>query len=290
MRKGILRIGTLYDYRDAEKHGVAIGDKDEGTRVTYSEDEMDLSRPDTVPPFLRRHIRAEEGKYWKISNIRFQVNEKSPDYYVFPVSEEYNTDTMRDFDYDSCVQIDRPDMFFRAITECLRERGVIKNGVLVSRCIYENRSQHYSQSHRSHPALLKDPRYAYQKEVRAIWMPLESKIEPLIIECRPASKFCFIIGEKVAMLTGNIVNQEVDGEDVLLDGALIDNSTLRDCKLIFRGERPPNMRNSTFNDCTLHLEGPAALTLEFLKAMYATGGGGRKKVEQLLKHIRGDGP
>ena len=73
VRKGILRIGTLIDFRNHEKYTASVADEDEGKRVKYSEDEMDLSRPETVPPFLRKHIRADEAKYWKFSNIRFQV-------------------------------------------------------------------------------------------------------------------------------------------------------------------------------------------------------------------------
>jgi hypothetical protein len=128
VRKGSLRIGTLNDFKKSEKHSGSILDKDEGISVTYSEDEMDLSRPDTVPSFLRKHVRADEVKYWKISNLRFQVTYNSPDYYIFTVSEEYSPNITRSFGYDSCVQIDQPEMFFGILTDCLYKKGKIKDG------------------------------------------------------------------------------------------------------------------------------------------------------------------
>lgn len=291
VRKGILRIGTLNDFRNHEKYTASVADEDEGKRVTYSEDEMDLSRPETVPPFLRKHIRAEEGKYWKLSNIRFQVTNKSPNYYIFSVSEEYSPDITLRMKYDSCVQIDQPEKFFATITDCLYKKGKIKKGEgFAARCIYENRSQHYSKIERSHPALLKDPHdYSYQKEIRAIWAPSESKIEPyIIIQCYPARKYCHIIEGKVPMITGNIIDQKVDGKDVLVDGAFIDNSTLTNCKLIFQGAKPFRAENSSFIDCDWAIEGYAALTVEFLKVLYSAGGSAQKKVEQILKHIKGN--
>jgi hypothetical protein len=46
--------------------------------------------------------------------------------------------------------------------------------------------------------------------------------------------------------------------------------------------------NSHFIDCDLAIEGYAALTVNFLKALYSAGGSGQQKVEQVLKHIKGN--
>ena len=115
MRQGILRVGTLYDYRQDEKYGTARGDKDEGVISTYSADTMELWRRETIPDFLRKHIKGK-GKYWKIKGIEFSETKTSPDYYVFCVSEEYNHNLMIEFNCDSCIQIDDPVGFFSLIT------------------------------------------------------------------------------------------------------------------------------------------------------------------------------
>ena len=42
---------------------------------------------------------------------------------------------------------------------------------------------------RLHPAIVKAPEYSYQREVRAIWQPAGSEIEPVVMEIpgvRPA--------------------------------------------------------------------------------------------------------
>lgn len=289
VRKGSLRIGTLNDFKKSEKHSGSILDKDEGISVTYSEDEMDLSRPDTVPSFLRKHVRADGVEYWKITNLRFQVTYNSPDYYIFTVSEEYSPNITRSFGYDSCVRIDQPEMFFGVLTDCLYKKGKIKDGgSFAARCVYENRLQHYSKTGRPHPAILKDTSYSFQKEIRAIWTPSETIIEPSIIQCYPARNYCHIIEGKVPMISGKIINRELEAESILLDGALIENSKLTNCRLIFRGEKPMQAHNSHFIDCDLAIEGYAALTVNFLKALYSAGGSGQQKVEQVLKHIKGN--
>jgi peptide-methionine (R)-S-oxide reductase len=48
---------------------------------------------------------------------------------------------------------------------------------------------------RVNPALLKDPRYEYQGEVRALWRPHRLPIEPKLIMCPSLARFCSVIGE-----------------------------------------------------------------------------------------------
>ena len=295
VRKGSLRIGTLNDFKKSEKHSGSILDQEEGIKVTYSEDEIDLSHPETVPSFLRNHIRLNGVKYWKISNVRFQVTDKSPDYYIYTVSEEYNPEIMRrmlnENGYDSCVQIDQPEIFFGIITDCLYKECKIKDGGgFAARCVYENRSQHYSKTGRPHPTLIKDTSYSFQKEIRAIWTPSENIIKSLFIQCYQLKKYCHIIEGKEPVISGKIINQNLNCKNVLLDGVIIENSKLTNCKLIFRGENEKVMQahNSQFIDCDLAIEGNAAQTINFLKALYSAGGSGQKKVEQILKHIKGN--
>lgn len=89
------------------------------------------------------------------------------------------------------------------------------------------------------------------------------------------------------MRSGAIVNETVEDDDVLLDGARIMDSTFRRCTLIYRGERPSHAEGSEFFDCRVVFEGPAALTVGLLKTWYSVGGGFRSLAEDAIREIRG---
>lgn len=44
-----------------------------------------------------------------------------------------------------------------------------------------------------HPCMIKDPDYAYQKEVRGVWAPPRKTVEPLYIKVPDAIKYCRVI-------------------------------------------------------------------------------------------------
>ena len=193
IRDGDLQIGTLYYYRSIEKPG--IGDKDEGTKDIYCNDlVVDSQNPNTPPEMLKKiGVDVDETSRFHAEHSYFRRREDSPDCYVFCTSEEYSTDLMREFDSDACVQIDQPRMFFRAITKCLFNRGLIRPRCLADKCIYTDRSQYYLEADEVHPTFIKAPCYEHQKEVRTVWIPRESKIEPIILRCRPVRKFCSLL-------------------------------------------------------------------------------------------------
>ena len=98
---------------------------------------------------------------------------------------------MKEFGYNNVIQIDKPLSFFHELTMHLRSLGLIKGKLVIRSCVYEERLMHnQAQSTNIDPSLLKDPRYAHQKEVRAIWEPCQRPITPTFIQCPPAAKFC----------------------------------------------------------------------------------------------------
>ena len=80
-------------------------------------------------------------------------------------------------------------LFFKAVTEQLKLDGLATTLLHLGPCAYRNREEHHSVETRLHPAIVKAPEYWYQREVRAIWQPAGSKIEPVVMEIpgvRPA--------------------------------------------------------------------------------------------------------
>ena len=200
VQTGQCRVGTLFEYRDKEKHGSEVGDSDEGRKTTYSNDPLiDWTKPETVPDIVKRVVKVGEGRNPIFQNCWFNVNEESPDCYVFSVAEALNPNVMREFGYDAVVRITHPNLFFQALTECLQNMRRIKSEFTLSKCRYIDRTQHYSRQHSIHPAFMKDPRYKYQQEVRVIWIPEENPIEPVILECPQLRMHCSLISNAELM-------------------------------------------------------------------------------------------
>ena len=86
-------------------------------------------------------------------------------------------------DYDDCIVILDSVRFFAAISENIRSEAEFAG---CYSCKYMSRK--YTNS--IHPALLKDPQYSYQKEVRALWESHRLLIEPKIIECPDVRQYC----------------------------------------------------------------------------------------------------
>lgn len=76
------------------------------------------------------------------------------------------------------------------------------------------------------------------------------------------------------------------GATILLDGATLTGCTLERCRLVFNGIAGVNMGVNHFIECTWEFDGPAARTVQFLKALYADCG--RELVEQTFADIRGE--
>lgn len=190
VHSGTVRIGTLYDFRNIEDHASGIGDKGEGTRETRGAIHFADSDQPNFPDFLRRFAKVDTGGRFTAHDSLFVERQESPDFYVFCCSEEYNPDIWLERGYDGCVEIKQPDIFFRALTKSLYAKGRIKPGCYVERCVYIDRSQDYRWEHPAHPAVMKPPSFAHEKEMRAIWTPRDNQISPFILYCRTARKFC----------------------------------------------------------------------------------------------------
>lgn len=198
MQTGEIRIGTLHEYRKCEEYGPEIGDQGEGSKRTVCVDSVDSATQVLAHPFLSNFIRVSPGAEVIIHDALFITQEESKDLYIYSMTESLIPATAQEFGYDSCLVIKQPMSFFSCIDAALRLVTSVENGFRVEKCIYVPRTQFHilehgiapAAGHQAHPAFIKDIRYAYQREVRAIWEPTEAIIRPIILRCPQATKHC----------------------------------------------------------------------------------------------------
>jgi uncharacterized protein YjbI with pentapeptide repeats len=83
------------------------------------------------------------------------------------------------------------------------------------------------------------------------------------------------------------VDVTFDKTTVQLDGNNFTRCTFNQCDLVYSGLAPVNMSNVSFNDCTWRFDGPAAMTLSFMLALYhGAGEGGRQLIEATFDSLR----
>lgn len=178
---GSIKIGTLYSYRKVEEFGSEIGDSNEGVVSEYSHDEV-AKRGDQLNPLEEEVIKVGPGMV--VENNYIEIYHNSPDFYIFCASSSYDKSILGklnqdypNYEYDACVEITDLKSFVKEIT--LAFSGQVKF-VGCFNCTYIGRKHHYTKKI-PHPAIIKDPKYSYQREVRLIWEPREKnkKIEPL---------------------------------------------------------------------------------------------------------------
>ena len=75
--------------------------------------------------------------------------------------------------------------------------------------------------------------------------------------------------------------ERIENEIIVLDYTDLRNKHFYQCKLIYRGGRPPNLINCVFDTCEFIFEGPALATLLFLGGI-ARSSGGKELVSKML--------
>ena len=180
VNSGSIKIGTLYSYRDDEALGNEIGDSNEGVAFEYSHDK-EAKRGDQLNPLERTAIKVGPGMV--VANNYIERRHISPNYYIFcaslsnepSISDKLNRDYPED-KYDACVEITNLKNFVSEVSTAFSDKAQF---VGCLQCVYINRKYHYTKTV-PHPAVIKDSRYSYQKEVRLIWKPKDKlkHIEP----------------------------------------------------------------------------------------------------------------
>ena len=63
------------------------------------------------------------------------------------------------------------------------------------------------------------------------------------------------------------------GETVELDGRSFVECRFVGCRIVYRGEAETSLQHNEFEDCAFALEGPASLTMGFLKGLATSSDG-----------------
>jgi hypothetical protein len=198
LTEGLFRIGTLHEFRDTERLGAVIGDESEGKRSSTftpeNSQEFDLLSDDPRAIHARKVFKGWD-QFAPGSTIRVRMEprssleliEDSPDLYVFCASTRFDPGTMAEFGYDSCLRIANPAAFIRALSRSMEPYA---NYFAAGEIHYGRRKDDFRQFRGFHAAFLKPEIYSAQREYRAAWVSRQSMLEPRVIACREASRYC----------------------------------------------------------------------------------------------------
>jgi hypothetical protein len=194
IRWGQIRVGTLDDYRNIEKHSSLIGDKEEGE--TFLFDNPLFVTGETISTWAARFVPPEFTGPGKSTigwvGCYFNQPRRCPNVWLYCISERLSFRVMDSFEanYDACVRIPGVWPFFVSIHQELSRQRPIAAGFIVP-ITYRPRSLHYSADDRLDPISVKPPRFAPQVEVRFVFFPAQEITEPHLDLTIPALKaFC----------------------------------------------------------------------------------------------------
>lgn len=84
-------------------------------------------------------------------------------------------------------------------------------------------------------------------------------------------------------------NKKIRNTTISLDGGTFENCDFDSCEIIFSGYLPVHLSDCVFGSgVKWSFAGPASNTIQFMRAMYAQGGG--KLLENTFEQIRGNSP
>jgi len=199
---GIIRIGTLYDFRNTE-HNKGVADVQEGKKkVSHHINELHIANSDD--PNIKCNI--DFNSLEKFGAVKFNGDVKDvtfrnvnvsksfdvPDCFILCTSKTCSKETMHQFEgADSCVQIIEIESFYRALTDSLNSlTPVIFQGIY--EVIYQDREETWNgRDWGRHPAVIKEIDFIKQNEFRAIWQPrCKNYISPVITGNYRLGAFC----------------------------------------------------------------------------------------------------
>lgn len=184
LKMGSIRIGTLHDFRKSE-HKRGIADPQEGKKeVSHHIDHTVLNGGNSIHNRAAKEFRAisvGSGSSAVLENVVFSRRFNEPNCFVMCASKTNSKNVMKEFEgADSCIEIVNQSLFFELLTKSLNSIiPVIFRGVY--KVTYQNRKETWNEiDWGSHPALIKEPEFSVQDEVRAIWQPRRTApIEPI---------------------------------------------------------------------------------------------------------------
>jgi hypothetical protein len=212
LAEGSVKIGTLYEFWAMEALGNEVGDRYEGRAFCEIPGQrIDEILSDNDPSYMARWVRetlasAPEARYFKT----FIACHQTVDQFIYCTTSEFDAGVMASFGCDTCVEIWNPPAFLELITRGMAERAIFRGAY---HCNYRRRSFDYIESSMIGPETIKDPQYAHQKEVRAVWLPKAfQNIEGLHPTENPLAPLYSVIVSSPALAECCRLHTVVDGD------------------------------------------------------------------------------
>lgn len=201
MTIGIIRIGTLHDFRRIE-HNMGISDPQEGKKcISHHIDHLHIDDPENSN--IKNNIDARalsafgavllrNSKNITFHNCTVQKSFDEADCFILCTSKTCSKETMSQFEgANSCIEIINIVSFYKTLTDILNSiTPVVFQGI--KEVIYQDREERWNgRDWGRHPALIKEVKFKKQGEFRAIWQSLINKpISPVIIGDYRLGAFC----------------------------------------------------------------------------------------------------
>jgi len=205
---GTIRIGTLFDFRRKE-HSQGVADQSEGTKSILARPAREIITEDQAEKdaFFKMIGVRVHGKITAPTGTSFVQKQTSPDYFIFCASTELSRNVQAEFEStDACIEINDVRGFLEEVTGTLHAVAPVHfEGIYEVR--YSERIEEQSLTYfrdfdptrGHHPALIKEPSFRRQKEVRAIWRPTSgTPPKPLIILSRRLPQYCRDVSTRIA--------------------------------------------------------------------------------------------
>ena len=195
---GIIRVGTLHDFRRSE-HKRGITDPQEGKKIVGTRLKVkevvgpDAPGADTLARF-GLHIIGPDARVIT-GGGRFQRAFDAPDCFVLCASTRRSASTMRHFEgAETCVEIVDLDGFFVSLTNSLFPRVPVRFAG-IHQVMYQVRDEDWNGNNwGTHPSLIKEPIFFPQCELRAIWEPeVALPIWPIILSDYRLTRYCRLV-------------------------------------------------------------------------------------------------
>ena len=290
VKNGTIQIGTLFGFRDEDKYGEEIGDKDEGSFTLFSllNGELNPEDMNEIQKAAVGNINAEFIDCVAVSR------QESYDFYIYSTSGLFSLSLMRKISeeysekYDACVKITNPVKFFELISQKLE--GLAKYET-TRPCFYMSKYIHYDRD-KPHPALSKAKKYSYQDEYRTLWAPKnQDKITSTILTIPELTSYCelFYIDQGALREKGfpEINSKKFDNDIIKLDSNHFHNCTFNKSEIVFYAEDDISLSSCDFNHCTYVLRGSAKTTIDYLNTIYHKFSGiGPNMIENIFNQIK----
>ena len=190
---GLIRVGTLHDFRRAD-HKKGITDQQEGKKkVKHAIPHLFVS--DLDDPSVKKiedNFPIKFGQNSLLENCAVAREINHINCFIWCTSKISSAATMQEFEEaNACIEIFNPQAFYDELTKTLNSKvSVTFRGVYP--VIYQSREEEWNGIDWGlSPALIKEPSFSQQYEIRAIWEASHGlPISPLILCNSRLTAFC----------------------------------------------------------------------------------------------------